>query len=103
MAKKDLEITDGRLGAAITVHIQADGKDDRIAAINPDGTLVIQLACIPVQTKLNQQLIQYLASILQVPIDRIEIVAGENGYKKIVSILDVSAAYVNQEITKRMK
>lgn len=98
MAGKKMKISNGRLGAALTVQAQPEALTDQIADIQSDGTLVIELACKSEQTEINDRLVRYLAGILKVPVASVEIVAGERGSKKLVSILDVSSAYVNQEI-----
>lgn len=103
MAGKNMEISNGRLGAALTIQAQPEALADQITEIQPDGTLVIDLACGSEQTEMNDRLIRYLAGILKVPVASVEIVAGERGSKKLVSILDVSSAYVNQEILQEYR
>jgi uncharacterized protein YggU (UPF0235/DUF167 family) len=51
-----------------------------------------------VEGKANSALIKFLAKVLGVRQNRIEIVAGERGLDKIISILDMSAEDVEQRI-----
>jgi hypothetical protein len=50
----------------------------------------------------NQELIDFLAEILEVAPARIEVVAGTTGHDKLVSILDMDAATVQQRIIKNL-
>lgn len=98
MTAKEMNITSGRMGAALNVHVKPSASKDRIARINADGSLALELACETDAAQVNDRTIQFFAKLLDVPVNNIEIVAGERGVKKIVSILDVSSEYVNQKI-----
>lgn len=98
MSRKEMQISNGRLGAALTVHTKPNASQDRISVIHSDGTLVVDLACESETSAINIRLIQYLGKLLNVSNDQIEIIAGESGAKKIVTILDVSSEYVNDVI-----
>jgi uncharacterized protein YggU (UPF0235/DUF167 family) len=51
-----------------------------------------------VEGKANAALIEYLAQVLEIRKTRIEIVAGEKGLDKIVSITDLSAAEIQRRL-----
>jgi hypothetical protein len=52
----------------------------------------------PVEGKANEALIAFLADLLGVRKNRIEILAGEHGLDKIVAILDLNADEVEKRI-----
>jgi hypothetical protein len=65
-----------------------------------DGSLRIRVSAPRVEGKANKALIKFLAKILGVRKNRIEIVAGEKSLDKIVSIVDMSANEVQERILK---
>jgi hypothetical protein len=68
------------------------------AGIEPDGTLKIRLVSPPVSGQDNEELIDFLAQFLRVPRGAIEIVAGLDGRKKLVSILNITTAEIQRII-----
>lgn len=98
MSSKNMRITNGRLGAALNVLAKPGASCNQIAGINSDGTLVVELDCELGADQVNVCLVRYFSELFRVSPEDIEIVAGEQGVKKIVSILDVSSEYINQVI-----
>ncbi len=50
--------------------------------------------------KANEALVEFLSEVLEVPRSRIEIVAGQTGRDKLVSILDLDAQTVHERILR---
>ncbi len=92
-----------RRGAALTIRVTPRARKTEIGELMSDGTLRIRVQQPPVEGKANKALIKFLADILDVRKNRIEIVAGDRGLDKIVSILDLTAQEVQRRIEAQME
>lgn len=88
---RKFRLHDGKKGAALTVRVTPRARKNQLAGITEDGTLRVRITAPPVGGKANAALILFLAEVLGVRKSRIEIVAGQRGLDKIVSILDMSS------------
>ena len=88
----------GKGGAALTVRVTPRARKSEFAGVLEDGTLRIRIKEPPVGGKANQALIAFLAKVLGVRKNRIEIVAGESGLDKIVAVESMSAEEVENRI-----
>ncbi|MDO9301222.1 MAG: DUF167 domain-containing protein, partial [Anaerolineales bacterium] len=52
----------------------------------------------PSEDELNTELLSYLAEVLGVPKSRVEVVAGENGRDKLVSVMDMDVETAQQRV-----
>lgn len=95
---RSFKLHDGKHGAAIAIRVTPRARKTELSGIMADGTLRIRISAPPVEGKANKALIKYLADVLGVRKSRIEIVAGETGLDKIVSIVDMSAEQVQRRI-----
>jgi len=75
---------------------------NEIAEIMRDGTVRIRLNASPDEDELNRALAAFLAETLGVPQDRIEIVAGQSGRDKLVSITDMDAVTAQRKILENL-
>jgi uncharacterized protein len=92
---RKFEITDAKGGAAFTVRVITRAANTEIAGLQEDGTVKIRLVASPAgDPAANQELIGFLSQTLGVPVEKIEIVAGENGREKIVSVEGITPADV---------
>ncbi len=98
MPKRNFHLHDGKVGAAIAVRVTPRASRNGIAEILSDGTIKIHVAAPPVDGEANDELIRYLADVLNVPKSRLEIVAGQSGRDKIISVLDMDAETVHKRI-----
>jgi len=71
---------------------------NRIAGVLEDGTVKIHISAPPVDGEANEQLIAFIAEILNIPKSRLEIIAGLAGRDKLISILDMDAETVHKRI-----
>lgn len=83
----------------MTVRVTPRARRNEFAGILEDGTLRVRISAPPVEGKANLALVSFLATALGVRKNRVEIVAGQKGLDKIVSILDLSS----QEVEERIK
>jgi uncharacterized protein (TIGR00251 family) len=93
----------GRTGSAITVHVTSGALKNEITEILEDGTIKISVAVPKNGKQANETLIQFLMQILTARQAQIEIVAGEDGPDKLITILDMDTKTVHALITRHKK
>jgi uncharacterized protein (TIGR00251 family) len=99
MSDRKFEITDARGGAAIGVRVVTRANETELAGRNEDNTLKIRLKATPAgDPSANTELIEFLASKLNVDTSKIEIVAGESKRDKILSIEGLTTSDVEQKL-----
>ncbi len=98
MPKRDFHLHDGKKGAAIAVRVTPRASHNKITEVMDDGTIKVHLAAPPVDGEANEQLIIFLADVLNIPKSRIDIVAGEAGRDKLISVIDMDVETVHKRI-----
>jgi uncharacterized protein (TIGR00251 family) len=100
MSKRDLNITDASRGAAITVRVVPKANRTEVVGLEEDGTIKIRLVTPPVEgiDEGNEELVTFLSELFDVPPQDIEIVAGMEGRKKLVSVLNISVDEVERRV-----
>ena len=102
MTHKEYNLHDGKKGAALAIRVTPRARRNEIVEVLNDGTVKIHLTAQPAEEASNQALVNFLAEILNVSVNRIEIVAGHTGRDKLVSILDLDADTVHQMILSHL-
>ena len=102
MSSRKFHLHNGKKGAALAIRVTPRARRNEIVGILDDGTIKIRLTSPPVEGKANNALVEFLADVLDVPRSRIDIVAGETGRDKLVSILDLDAQTVQKRILQKM-
>lgn len=97
MARKYV-LHDGKRGSALALRVTPRAERNQIVGLLNDGTIKIQLAATPEDVDSNKELLAFLAEILGVPKSRVEIVAGETGRDKLVSVLDMDSETAHDRI-----
>lgn len=97
------KLSDGRRGAALAIRVTPRAKRNQIVEILPDDTIKIRLTAPPVEGKANEALIAFLAEVLDVPRSHVEIIAGDTGRDKLVSIMDLDSVEAQARILKRLQ
>lgn len=87
----------------MAIRVTPRARKNEVAEILSDGTVRIRLAAPPVEGKANEALLEFLSDVLGVPRSSIEIVAGQTGRDKLISVLDLDAATVQQRILSRLE
>lgn len=95
---KKLQIHHGRKGAALAIRVTPRATKDEIQEIQSDGMVRIRLAASGKDDDINTALLVFLAKVLGVDISQVEIVAGQEGLDKLVSILDMEPAVVQKKV-----
>jgi uncharacterized protein (TIGR00251 family) len=93
---------DGKTGAALAVRVLTHAPHTELVGIQEDGTLKVRLAAVPQKGKANQVLIDFLAEVLGVTPAKLELVAGQTGRNKLVTVTGLTSAEINQRILKRL-
>jgi uncharacterized protein len=94
----DFNITDASRGAAFTVRIVPKANRTEIVGIQEDGTIKIRLMAPPVEGEANEELIHFLAEFLGVKDSQVEILAGANSRKKLITVLNISSDDVEAKV-----
>lgn len=89
MAERKFHLHDGKRGVAMAVRVTPRASRNEVTAIQEDGTVKVRLAASPKGGDANDALVTYLAEVLGVSRSKIEIVAGETGRDKLISIIDM--------------
>ncbi|MBX3046536.1 MAG: YggU family protein [Anaerolineales bacterium] len=97
------KLSDGRGGAALAIRVTPRASRNEIVEILPDNTIKVRLTAPPVDGKANEALIEFLSKVLSVARSRIEIVAGETGRDKLVTIIDMESSEAQELILKQLE
>ncbi len=98
MANRNFHLHDGKVGSALAVRITPRASRNEIVEVMADGTIKIHIAAPPVDGEANEKLIAFLAEVLNIPKSRLEIVAGQSGRDKLISVIDMDAETAHKRI-----
>jgi uncharacterized protein len=93
---------DGKRGSALAVRVTPRASRNQIVGMLNDGTVKVHIAANPSDEESNLELVTFLAEVLGVPKSRVEIVAGEAGRDKLISILDMDVETAHQRVLAHM-
>ncbi len=102
MSKRSFRLHDGKHGAALAVRVTPRASKNEIVEVLSDGTVKVHITAPPVEDKANQVLLKFLADVLDVPVSRLEIVAGATGRDKLISVVDMDVAAVHKKIVEHI-
>jgi len=97
MESRKFRLHDGRRGVALAVRVTPRASRNEITEIQPDGTVKVRLTAPP-DAEANKALVAFLSEVLGVPASKFEVVAGENGRDKLLSVLDIEKDEVHQRL-----
>ncbi len=100
---RKFKLHNGKSGAALAVRVTPRSVRNEIAGVLEDGTVKVRLTAPPVEGQANEALVKFLAGVLDVAPGKIEIVAGEAGRDKLVTVLGVDSDTVNERIAAHLK
>jgi uncharacterized protein len=95
---RKFELHSGQRGSALAVRITPRASRNQIVGVLDDGTIKVYLVSDPSEDELNTELLSYLAEVLGVPKSRVEVVAGESGRDKLVSVMDMDVETAQQRV-----
>jgi uncharacterized protein YggU (UPF0235/DUF167 family) len=102
MKARKFHFHDSRGGSSLAVRVTPRSTRNEIVDIYNDGSIRIRLNSGSSDTESNPALIAFLAQILDVNPQRLEIVAGITGRDKLVAVLDMDAEAVHQKIISQL-
>ncbi len=73
MAERKFKFHDGKLGAAITVQVTPRSSRNAISEILSDGTIRVSMVNAASGPRANAALVEFLAAVLEVPAEAVEI------------------------------
>ncbi len=100
MIGRNFNFHDGEKGSALAVRISDDQGKIGIMNVSEDGTLVINFA--GKSKDINQDLIKFLARILNINEKGFDIVAGIEGSDKLISILDIAPEKIQELVLDKL-
>jgi uncharacterized protein len=98
MASRNFRLHDGKKGVALVLRVTPRASKNEIVEILSDGTVKVRLTAPPVEGKANEALLKFLAKVLDVPRNRLDVVAGASGRDKIISVIDMDADTLHKRI-----
>jgi uncharacterized protein (TIGR00251 family) len=98
MADRQFKMHNGKKGSALAIRVTPRASRNEVVEILDDGTVRVRLAASPADEEANAALIEFLSEILGVPPAKLDIVAGEMGRDKLVSIMDMDVETAHQRI-----
>ena len=101
MSNRNFHLHNGQKGAALAVRVTPRASSNQVAEILHDGTIRLRLAAAP-GDEVNIVLRAYLSDILEVPVSAIDVVAGQNGRDKLVSVLNLDSESAHRKILENL-
>lgn len=100
MAGRQFKFHDGETGAALAVRVRRSKKESGFVSVLRDGTIVVRLE--KGTGDIDQDLIKFLARELNIPKKKFQIIAGDEGEKILISILDLEPELIQKRILERI-
>jgi len=100
MIGREFRFHHGGKGAALAVRVKSGAQSDRIKKVLKDGTVVVNLKGNKRDS--NQELLDFLSGELQVEKNKMEIIAGQTGRNKLVSILQIQPQDIQRIILDKI-
>ncbi len=102
MSQRNYKLHNGKKGAALAIRVTTRAKENKIIGALSDGTVKMHIAADPTEGQANNELVNFLAVILGVGKDQIEVVAGDTGRDKLVSVLDMDSETLHKKIVENI-
>jgi uncharacterized protein len=83
-------------GAALHIKVVPRASKNEIVGIGSDGALKVRVTAAPVDGAANEAIIKLLSDALHIPKSNIDIVAGLTSTSKLVSLLGINPAKVDE-------
>ena len=90
------------LNTILLIRVTPRAKDNSVSEVQLDGTIKIRLTAPPVAGKANRALVQFLASVLKVPISYLEIISGFKGRNKKVRVRGLDEQTIQARIKQQL-
>jgi len=98
MADRKFQMHDGQKGSALAVRVTPRASRNEIVEVLDDGTVKIRLAASPADDEGNAVLLEFLAEILGVTKNKLDIVAGTSSRDKLIAVVDMDVETAHSRI-----
>jgi uncharacterized protein (TIGR00251 family) len=95
-----ISIRDTPDGATFQVRVQPRAKKNAVAG-EVGEALKLALTAPPIEGRANQACIAFLAELLNVPRSSVTIAAGQSSRNKVIRVVGLSAAQVENRLSKK--
>ena len=93
------KLSNPKSGAAFTVRVVTRATKTEAVGVQEDGALKVRLMASPAgDPKANEELLGFLSKTLDVPVGQIEIVAGEAGRDKLITVEGITTVDVETKL-----
>ncbi len=92
-----IPINESRDGVTFAVKVHPRAKKDTITGEVGDA-IKVSLTAPPVEGRANEACIEFLAKFLNLPRSSITIAAGAGGRRKVIRVVGISAAQVQEKL-----
>jgi len=100
MIGREFRFHNGENGAALAVRVIKDEKGNQIIRVLDDGTVLVGLK--DDRGDINKKIIKILSTQLKLARKKFDVIAGEEGEDKLISILDIKPAELQELIVKKV-
>lgn len=100
MVGRQFEFHDGEKGAALAIRVTHTKGASSFSKVHKDGTVVIQLQ--QGEGTVNSRLIDFISRELNIHKKRLQIIAGEDGFNKLISIVDMKPMEIQRKILEKI-
>ncbi|MGB7339781.1 MAG: DUF167 domain-containing protein [Phototrophicaceae bacterium] len=99
MTDRKFEITDASGGVAVPIRVVTNASEAEIVGKTDEGALKIRLVASPAgDPAANTELVEFLASQLEIDVSQIKVLFGEGKRDKIVIIEGLSTEEVDEKL-----
>jgi hypothetical protein len=89
MPETRLKLKPASTGIDVAIHVQPRARRNEISGLH-NGALKLKVVAPPVEDAANRAVIQFFASLLNVPKSRLKIISGEKSRDKMLRLEGVS-------------
>jgi len=100
MIGREFKFHNGKKGSALAIRVSKKKGENRVERVKNDGTVIIFLSADV--ENINNELIKYLSELLKIDRKRFDIIAGQDGSDKLLSILDMEPEEVQNLILENI-
>jgi uncharacterized protein YggU (UPF0235/DUF167 family) len=99
---REFHLHDGKIGAALAIRVIPRASRIGISEILDDGTIKVRLKTSGTDPASNQALLQLLAEVLEIPVQSLEVVAGQTGLDKLITVVNIDLTNVQKRIIQKL-
>ena len=98
MSAHKFQFGQGQGGAALAIKVVPRASKNEIVSFMSDDSLKVRVTAPPVEGAANDAVIKLLSDALNIPKNRVMIVAGEAHSQKVVSVMGLTAEQIDDKL-----